>query len=456
MSTMPIDPTPLRATTTGDVIARGEPDWDTARRAWNLTADQRPPLVVLADTAADVAETVRFAAASGLRVAPQSTGHGAASMGDLSETILLKTSRLTAVSIDSAARTATVQAGALWRDVAVPAGEHGLVGLHGFSGGVGVAGYTLGGGIGWLSRREGFASSHVRAFDVVGADGQAHRVDASSDPELFWALRGGGGRPVIVTSFDLELFELRQAFGGALMWPIEQAEVVVEAYREWIAGVPVELTSTIKLLRFPDLPTVADHLRGRALVSIVLVFAGTEERGDELVAPLRAVARPYVDTLAMVPGSALGGLAGDPTDPLPALGHAALLDDVSPEATEAFLALAGPGTDSPLTSLEIRHLGGALGDRGPDTGAAGTLEAQGLVYAAGAAPTPEAGERVREAMREVGDRFAPFSGERGNILTFAEQRPMRHAFAPGVVDRLDAIARERDPDDLFIANHVTG
>ena len=438
------------------MIAPGEPGWDAARRAWNLTADQRPPLVVLADTVEDVAATVRFAAASGLRVAPQSTGHGAASMGDLTGTILLRTSRLTAVGVDPAARTATVQAGALWSDVVGPAAEHGLVGLHGFSAGVGVAGYTLGGGIGWLSRREGFASSHVRAFDVVGADGKARRVDASSDPELFWALRGGGGRPVIVTSFDLELFELRAAFGGSLMWPIEQAEEIVEAYREWIAGVPVELTSTIKLLRFPSLPTVPDHLRGRALVSIVLVFTGSEQRGDELVAPLRAVAKPYVDTLAMVPGSALDRLAGDPTDPLPALGHAALVDDVSPEATEAFLALAGPGTDSPLTSLEIRHLGGALGEAHPDPGAAGTLGAQGLVYAAGAAPTPEAGERVREAMREVGDRFAPFSGPRDTILTFAEQPPMRHAFAPGVADRLEAIARTHDPEGLFVANHAAG
>ena len=456
MDTTPVNPTLLRAAITGEVIARDEPGWDAARRAWNLSTDQRPSLVVLADTAEDVAATVRFAAANGLRVAPQSTGHGAASMGDLSGTVLLRTSRLDAVRVDPVARTATVQAGALWRDVAGPAAERGLVGLHGFSGGVGVAGYTLGGGIGWLSRREGFASTHVRGFDVVGADGHARRVDAASDPELFWALRGGGGRPVIVTSFDLELFELREAFGGTLMWPIEQAPQVVEAYREWIAGVPAELTSTIKLLRFPALPTVAEDLRGRAMVSIVLVFTGGEERGRELVAPLRAVAEPDVDTLAMVPGSALGGLAGDPTDPLPALGHAALLDRIGPEAVEAFLALAGPGVDTPLTSLEIRHLGGALGDGGPDTGAAGSLGAEGLVYATGAAPSSDAEQRVRAALRDVGDRLAPFSGARDAILTFNELRPMRGSFAPGVADRLEAIARERDPDGLLVSNHVAG
>jgi hypothetical protein len=446
----------LRRQIAGEVIARGEPGWDAARRAWNLSAEQHPPLVVLADTTEDIAATVRFASAHGLRVAPQSTGHGAASMGDLAGTILLKTSRLRAVRVDPDARTATVQAGALWSDVVGPAAEHGLVGLHGFSGGVGVAGYTLGGGLGWLARRDGFASSHVRGFDVVGADGEARRVDASTDPDLFWALRGGGGRPVIVTSLDLELFELRAAFGGTLMWPIDHAEAVVAAYREWIAAIPVELTSTIKLLRFPSLPTVPDDLRGKAVVSVVLVFAGGETRGDELVAPLRAVAPTLGDTLAMVPGSALGMLAGDPTDPLPALGHAALVEQVDADATGAFLALAGPGVDSPLTSLEIRHLGGALCHAGPDTGAAGPLTAQGLVYAAGAAPTPEAGDRVRASLREVAERFASFSGERGTVLTFAEQPLMSGAFAPGVADRLDAITRAHDPAGLFVGNHVSG
>ena len=133
-----------------------------------------------------------------------------------------------------------------------------------------------------------------------------------------------------------------------------------------------------------------------------------------------------------------------------------LLDRVGPDATEALLALAGPGADTPLTSLEIRHLGGALADADPDAGAAGPLAAEGLVYAAGAAPSPEAGERVRSAMGEVATRFAPCSGSRDTILTFNELPSMRGSFAPGVVDRLEAIARERDPDGILVANHVAG
>jgi hypothetical protein len=449
-----IDPSPLRSALRGDVIARGEAGWDAARQAWNLCADQRPPLVVVAESEADVAATVRFAAAAGLRVAPQSTGHGATSIGDLADAILLRTSRLTGVAIDPGRRTATVQAGALWSDVAGPAAARGLVGLHGMSAGVGVAGYTLGGGIGWLSRREGFASTHVRAFDVVTADGTARRVDGERDPDLFWALRGGGGRPAVVTSFEFALFELREAFGGALMWPIECAEEVVHSYREWIAGVPAELTSTIKLVRFPPLPTVPDRLRGRALVAVTLVLTGTEERGRRLVAPLRAVAEPYLDTLGMIPGPALGELAGDPTEPLRALGHAVLLDRFTAAAADAYLTLAGPDTDTPLASLEVRHLGGALADPVLDPGAAGSLGAEGLVYAAGAAPTQEAEAGVRAALDDVAGRFAPCAGGRATILTFDERRPMRDAFAPEVADRLDEVAGIYDPGGLLVANHV--
>jgi FAD/FMN-containing dehydrogenase len=454
MSAPQTDPGPLRKVLSGDVIAKGEAGWDAARQAWNLTADQRPALVVLAESAADIAATVRFAAANGLKVAPQSTGHGATSMGDLAETILLKTSRQTAVAVDPAARTAKVEAGAHWRHVVASAAKHGLVGLHGMSAGVGVAGYVLGGGIGWLTRREGFASSHVRAFEVVTADGEALRVDATSNAELFWALRGGGGRPAIVTSFELELFELSEAFAGALMWPIEQAETVLDVWRRWIATVPNELTSTIKLVRFPPLTTVAEELRGRALVAITLAFAGTGEKGTELVAPLRAVGTPYMDTLTTVSGAGLADVAGDPTNPTPALGHAALVERISSTEVNAFLALAGPGVDTPLVSVEIRHLGGALRDADPDPGAAGTLDAEGLVYSTAPASSPQARDAVLAAQREVAERIAPFSGARRTILTFDEQRPMRDAFAPEVADRLEAIAKAHDPDGLLAANHV--
>jgi FAD/FMN-containing dehydrogenase len=450
-----VDLAPLRATITGDVVTPADAHWDAARRAWNLVADQRPALVIVADAVDDVAATVRFARANGLRVAPQSTGHGATSLGDLSGTILLRTSRLSDVGIDPAAGTARVQAGARWDGVVSAAGEHGLVCLHGMSGAVGVAGYTLGGGIGWLARRHGFAASHVRSFDVVTADGQPRHVDAEHEPDLFWALRGGGGGPAIVTGLELELFPLREAFGGALMWPIEQASEIVHAYRAWIATVPDTLTSTMKLMRFPPLPDVPEPLRGKALVAITLVLTDSEARGNQLVAPLRAVAAPYLDTLGMVPGAALGDLSGDPSDPMPGLGKGELLGAFTAEAADAYLALAGPDVESPLTALEIRHLGGALRTATPDPGAAGPLEAEVLVYGVGVPVTPEVGAVIHTALDAVSARLAPWVDARPSLLTFDERGlGLRRLFGPDVADRLARVTAAYDPDGLFVANQV--
>jgi FAD binding domain len=444
----------LRGAIAGTVVRSSDPDWDASRQAWNLTADQHPAFVVRAGAVGDIAATVRFAAANGLRVAVQATGHGATSLGELEDAVLLRTSELDGVVVDPKAQTARVQAGAQWRGVIVAAAQHGLVGLHGMSGGVGVAGYVLGGGIGWLARREGFASTHIRSFEVVTADGEERTVDREHEPDLFWALRGGGGGQAIVTALELELFELREAFGGAVLWPIDRASEVVGAYRAWIATAPDTVTSTLKLIRFPPLPAIPEPLRGRALVAITLAFTGGEAEGAELVAPLRAVAAPYLDTLAVVPASALGDLSGDPQDPTPGLGRAMLFDTLTASAAEAFVELAGPDADTPLTALELRHLGGALRSPTPDPGAAGPLASEALIYGVGAASTPEAGAAVKAALTTMSDRLAPWVGARRTLLTFAEEPGLRYAFTDPVADRLAQITARYDPAGLLVANHV--
>jgi FAD binding domain len=450
-----VDLDPLRAAIAGDVVTPSDPGWDAARQAWNLVADQHPALVVLAATPEDITATVRFAAANDLRVAPQSTGHGAPSLGELAGTILLRTARLNGVTVDPEARTAQVQAGASWRDVVTAAGAHGLVALHGLSAGVGVAGYVLGGGLGWLARREGFASTHVRSFDVVTAVGNQLHVDAQREPDLHWALRGGGGGPVVVTALEIELFPLDEAFAGSLLWPLEQAGEIVNAYREWIAGVPDAVTSTIRLIRYPPMPEVPEPLRGRALVSITLAFTGTAAEGNELVAPLRAIAPAYLDTLAMVPGAVLGDIAGDPPGPLPGIGNAILLESFTPEVADAFVELAGPGVDSPLIQLEIRHLGGALKAPTSDPGAAGALAAEVIVYGVGMPVTPEVGRAIEAALAAVEERLAPWIATPRTVLTFDERGlGLRGLFPPAVADRLVNIAMAYDPNGLFVANQV--
>jgi hypothetical protein len=446
---------PLRDAVQGDVVVAADAGWDEARRAWNLMADQSPELVVIANDVKDIAATVRFGAANGLRVAVQSTGHGATSLGELSGAILLRTPRLDAVSVDPEARIAQVQAGTKWRDVISSAGEHGLVCLHGMSGGVGVAGYTLGGGIGWLARREGFASSHVRSFQVVTADGDELHVDAEHEPDLFWALRGGGGSPVVVTALELELFPLHEAFAGAVCWPLEHGGEIAHAYHQWIASVPDTVTSTLKLMRFPSVPQVPEPFRGQALAVITLAFTGSEADGNELVAPLRAVAAPYLDTLATLPAPALGNISGDPQDPTPGVGRAVLLDELTGAAVDTYLELAGPGVQSPLTSLELRHLGGALRSTSPDWSAAGPLDSDALVYGVGAAVTPEVGVALGAALDDVSRRFAPWTGERRTLLTFDERGPgLRGTLPPTAVDRLASITAKYDPGGVLLANHV--
>jgi FAD/FMN-containing dehydrogenase len=449
-----VDLEPLRRAVGGDVVTAADGGWDAARQAWNLAADQHPALVVLADGVSDISTTVRFAAANGLRVAAQSTGHAATSLGELTGTILLRTGRLSRVAIDPDARVARVDAGARWRDVIGAAAEHGLVCLHGMSGGVGVAGYTLGGGIGWLARREGFASSHVQSFEVVTADGAERHVDARHDPDLFWALRGGGGGQAIVTSLELELFPLREAFAGAALWPIERAGEVVDAYRTWIATVPDAVTSTLKLVRFPPLPQVPEPLRGRAVVAITLAFTGSEAEGTNLVAPLRAVAEPFIETLAIVPAAALGDISGDPQEPLPGMGRAILLDSFTADAADAYLELAGPGVETPLTALELRHVGGALRSTSPDPGAAGPLDAEALVYALGSPVSRDVGMAIGAVLDTLPGRFARWAGERRTLLTYEDGPGLRHAVAAGAADRLAAVTRDYDPDGLLVANHM--
>jgi hypothetical protein len=426
----------LRAAVTGDVITPEDAGWDAARAAWNLLADQRPALIVQAADADDVAQTVRYARARDLRIAAQGTGHGAARHGSLTGTVLIRTARMDGVVVDPAERTARVGAGARWSDVVAAAVPHGLTGLHGFSAGVGVAGYVLGGGLGWLARSHGLASQYVRSFEVVTADGERRRLDADDEPDLFWALRGGGGAGVIVTAIELELVPLREAYAGALLWPMDRAGEVGHAYREWIRTAPDTLTSSLRLMHFPPLPVLPEALRGRALVQLTLTFLGDARDGDALIAPLRALA-PEIDNVGIIPAAALGDIAGDPVDPLPDRSHSRLLATLTPETIDALVGLVDPA----VTVLEVRHLGGAL--RHPaNPGAAGALDAEALIFASGVPATREH-ELALETTCAAIDTLGP-AADRGTLLTFA--RLGDDVLPAASADRLRAIVAAYDPD----------
>jgi FAD/FMN-containing dehydrogenase len=442
----------LRTGVAGDVFAPGDRGYDEARRAWNLATDERPAVVVVAGSAADVAHAVRYARSRGMRIAPQGTGHGSEPLEPLQDAMLLRTVRMRGVRIDPAARTARAEAGALWQDVTVPAGQHALAALAGSSPNVGVTGYTLGGGLGWLARRHGLAANSVTAADIVTPDGHLVRADAGHDPDLLWAVRGGGGSVGVVTALEMRLYPVRELYAGALFFPLQRAAEVLHAWRAWTATVPDEVTSLGRILRLPPVPEVPAPLRGRALALVEAACLGDAGAGAALIAPLRRLG-PELDTFATIPAPALQQLHMDPGQPVPAQGNGALLTGFPPAAIDALTTLAGPDADTPLATIEVRHLGGALARPAPDGGAQPSIDAPYGMYAGGFTPTPELAAAVRGHAQAVKDALAPWHAGY-DYYNFAETPAAASTvLPPASYRRLQKIKATYDPDQAIIAAH---
>ncbi|ONH24379.1 oxidoreductase [Pseudofrankia asymbiotica] len=440
----------LAADLDGPLLRPADDGWDTARQAWHLTVDQRPTAVVTALSVRDVATVVLAAAELGLRVAAQSTGHNAAPMGDLAGTILLRTSAMRSVHIDAEACLARVEAGALWMDVTDAAARHGLAALAGSARDVGVAGYTLGGGLSWLGRSHGLAASSVTAMEAVTADGRFRRVHAGQDPDLFWALRGGGGGFGIVTALEFRLYPVTDVYAGVLFFPIERAEEVLHAWRGWLPSVPDEVTSVGRLLRFPPLPELPPALRGQSYVVVEAACQLPPSLAAALLAPLRALG-PSLDTFTTRPASELGLLHMDPDGPTPAHGDGMLLRALPPEAVTAF-ASGADGADA-LLSLELRHLGGALAPGRRPGGAVDGIDAAFALFAVGITPDAASAQAVRSAVDAVQRRMGPWSTG-GAYLNFAERRRSgEELFGARTYQRLRQIKAAYDPADVIRSNH---
>ena len=425
--------------------------WEGARRAWNPAADQRPSAVARVASIEDIVSAVRLARRHGQRVSVQATGHGATgTVGP--DTILIDTSALRGVEIDPHRRIARVQPGALWGDVVAPAGEFALAGLAGSSASVGVVGYSLGGGLGWLGRRYGLAANSITAVELVNAAGGLVRVDADSDPELFWALRGGGGNFGAVTALEFELYPVSEVFAGALMWPVERARDVLRAYRDWTQHTPEELTATAMLLQLPPTPEVPEPLRGRAVAYVGAAYIGSQSDGAELVRPLRELAPPLVDSFQMMPAAGLGTVHGDPENPVPTQGDTRILAELTDEVIDGVIDAAAIGAGSPLLLVEFRQLGGALARSAPDHGALGRLEGELVAYTLGLPFDGELAARIDDAEARVMSALAPVAnGYR--YLNFAD-RPVdaRAGFSPYAYQRLTRLRANYDPTGLFRAN----
>jgi FAD/FMN-containing dehydrogenase len=445
--------TSLPETLNDAVVHPDDPRYDQARSSFNLLVDQRPAAVAFPSDAHEVAAAVALAKRRGLRVAPQATAHNQAPLGDMDGLLLVNVSRLQEVRVDPGARSVRVGAGVKWDRVAPRLSAHGLAGLHGSSPDVGIAGYSLGGGIGWLSRKHGMQANAVTALELVTADGELIRVDADHEPDLFWALRGGGGNFGIVTAIEFGVVEVEDLYAGAYFFEFERADEVLHTWNEMRHALPDELMSWASLLHFPPIPDVPAFARGRAYAVVMAAFLGSAAEGASLMAPLRRLG-PEHDTFASVPPVVLGDLAMDPLDPVPFQSTSALLDELPSEGIDALLAAAGPesGRGPTVSMLQLRQMGGALARATPGAGARATLPGDISVFALGAIFDEQMGEAVHGALADVDGALRRYRG--GYYPNFVEEPADASAFFdPATWARLRAVKAAYDPADVFVGNH---
>jgi FAD/FMN-containing dehydrogenase len=434
-------------------LTPGDRGWDDARQAWNLAVNQHPAAIALPACAQDVVAAVQFARAHGLRVAAQGTGHNAGPLGSLAGTMLVKTTAMRQVSIDPGAQIARAEAGAVWQDVVQAAAGHGLAALAGSSPGVGVVGYTLGGGISWLGRAYGLAASNVAAIEMVTADGRLVRTDAGTETELFWALRGGGGSFGVVTAIELRLFPVTQVYAGQLWWPASAAAPVLQAWRQLTEGdLPDEFTSAVRLANFPQIPAIPEHLRGRSFAIVFTSHLGRPAEADALLARLRTL-RPVTDTVATIPITALGSLHMDPEQPTGGVSRGLMVASLPAEATETFLGVAGPEADTPPVSAELLRIGGELKRARPGGGALAAIDADYQLTAGSPAPSPQAVPAAERGVAAVLTAMKPWEARQMYLNSADTSRDPASFWTPEAYRRLRRIKAAVDPDDLIRSNH---
>jgi FAD/FMN-containing dehydrogenase len=434
-----------------EIVRPGEERYDEVRPAWNLTIDQRPAAVAVPRDADQVVAAVLYAKREGLRVAAQSTGHNASPLGDLSDTLLIKTHEMRGVEIDASKRVARVEAGALWGDVVGPAGEHGLAALAGSSHDVGVVGYSLGGGISFLARRYGLSANRILAADVVTADGELVRADRRQNTELFWAIRGGGGAFGVITALEIELFDLPTVYAGAAFFPIERAAEVLHTWRELTEKVDDRTTTVGRVLRVPPFPEIPEPFRGKQFAMVEVIHIGDQRSGDEVVKGIRDL-EPAIDTFGLIPTSALIHLHMDPPGPVPGKGeHHVAMATLPAEAIDAFVAANGADSGSDVLTAEIRHLGGAIARPDASHGAA-HIDAEYVSFAASMAASPDMAAKAGEDLARLDAAFAPYQSAR-KYLNFTEvaSKPGEF-FEKSTLDRLRAVKAQVDPENLFRSN----
>jgi FAD binding domain-containing protein len=432
----------------------GDTSYDAARMPWNVAVDQRPAAVAYPRNAAEVSAVVRAAADAGLRVAPQSTGHNAGPLAarGLDDVVVVRTSEMNLAIADPDAGIVRVEGGAIWEPAVEAAAAHDRAVLHGSSPDVGIAGYTLGGGIGWYARTHGLATNSLTAVELVIGDGSLVRASADENPALFWALRGGGGSFGVVTALELRTFPISTAYAGMMLWDIAHAESVLREWSRWAPSAPDAVSTSFRILRLPPMEDLPPFLRGRSVVVVDGAALGSDEQGAEMVAGLRAL-RPEIDTFARQRAADLVRLHMDPEGPSPFMSSSAMLGSLPDSGVDTFLEQVGPGATSSLLLAELRQLGGALARPHEGGGVLSHLVGQFVAFAGGIAATPEMGQAAHADATRLTAALGPWSNGR-QYLNFAEDVvDTRSAYQESAWTQLAGIRSAVDPEGIFAANH---
>nr|UPA71913.1 mitomycin radical oxidase [Streptomyces sp.] len=445
----------LRDRVRGEVLLPGDEGFAARCAGFQTAYRHRPSVLVRAADAEDVAAAVAYATARALPVAVQATGHGLSVATDGG--VLISTARLTEVTVDPVTRTARIGAGTRFAAVIDAAARYGLAPLNGSAPGVGVTGYVLGGGLGLLGREFGYAADRVRSIDIVTADARSRRVTADGDPDLFWALRGAGANFGVVTGMEIDLVRVSRLYGGELVFDLTRTPGLLADYLRWTETLPEELTSSVSLLAYPDLPVFPAPLRGRFAAHVRIAYTGEPHAGERLVAPLRALGPRLSDTVAEMPYTECGAIYSDPPQPHAYQGDNVLLRGFGPKQAAEVTELVGR---SPVPCvLDVRHLGGALGRPAQVPNAVGHRSARYLLRVL--MPLIGAGQHeVRAttgkvlgalAAESVGGRFQ--SLVYGGYADGAPTAPATDFWEPSDHRRLAALKAELDPANVFRFNH---
>ncbi|MDN3027040.1 FAD-binding oxidoreductase [Streptomyces sp. S.PB5] len=451
------DLTGLRAAVAGPVLQPMDAAYAAECATYNIAQPTAPALTVGATSAEDVAHAVRFAARHGMAVAVKNAGHQVVpSVG--ADTLLITTSRMGGIDVDTAARTICVGAGVRWQEALDAAAKAGLAPLAGSAPVVGVTGYTLGGGLSpLLGRSQGYAADHVRWLEVVTADGTIRTVTPTDETELYWALLGGKGNFGIVTRVEFDAIELSGFYGGGLWFPGQDMVKVLEVWRTWAPTLPEEATTSFAVQRLPQDPALPEPLRGAFVLHVRFSHLGEAAEAERLLAPLRAAGTPVLDSLAARPVQEIGAIHVDPVDPLPYVEAGFGLREFSAETLAALVDVTGPDSDCPLVTVEVRALGGAL-DREPAVPNA--VPSRGLPFvsfAFGVSAPPEL-PAMQAYLTRYAAALAPWADER-NVVNFVapdaadEEADVERVFGTERYRRLAEVKRQYDLHNVFRRNH---